>query len=432
MKRTNTLQNTFLLFILLLTFSRTFAQTVTTFAGDGSIGSTDGNAATFNYPTGIDVDAAGNLFVCDYSGHKIRKITTAGVVSTFAGSGTQGSTNGTGINATFWNPIDIALDASGNLFVCDFSSNKIRKITPAGVVTTFAGSGSAGFTNATGIAASFRFPNGIAIDTDGNLYVADRNNHSIRKITSAGVVSTLAGTGTQGYVDGQGDTAKFNSPSGIAVDASGNVYVADESHRIRKITPSGFVSTIAGIGSPSFTNGTSTVAAFKYPNDLEIDNAGNIYVCDKSNHAIRKVDINGNVTTIAGSGNSGFANGTGTNASFKFPDGITIDSDGNIFVADHQNQRIRKITISTTTELSQKIISQPLQLYPNPVLNFLKIEDRNNNAEYEIYDFSGRLILEGKLTSSEDKMNVESLVPGYFIIKVTTPIGVKIGKFIKA
>jgi sugar lactone lactonase YvrE len=319
---------------------------VTTFAGSGTAGSTNalGVAASFNFPIGAAVDVSGNMYVGDFNSHKIRKITSAGVVTTFAGSGTAGSTNGTGTAASFYNPSGVTIDASGNVFVAEKGSNKIRKITPAGVVTTLAGSGTAGSANGSGAAASFNFPIGVTIDAFGNVYVADQYNHKIRKITSAGVVTTLAGSGTAGATDGTGTAASFNYPFGVAVDATGNVYVSDENHKIRKISPVGLVTTFAGSGVQGATNGNGTEASFSSPTGMTFDASGNMYVAEYSGNKIRKITQSGVVTTLAGSGAQGSTDAIGTAASFNNPTGLAIDASGNLYVGDSSSNKIRKIS----------------------------------------------------------------------------------------
>ncbi|MCH1463187.1 MAG: hypothetical protein L7U46_04820, partial [Candidatus Nanopelagicales bacterium] len=218
--------------------------TVTTFAG-GAQGSADGTGADarFNSPPGVAVDGGGNVYVADYNNHTIRKITPAGVVTTLAGTaGSSGSADGTGADARFYYPWGVAVDGDGNVYVADENNHAIRKITPAGVVTTLAGTAeSSGSTDGTGADARFNRPHGVAVDGDGNVYVADGVNHTIRKITPAGVVTTLAGAARQnGFSDGRGPLARFNYPQGVAVDGDGNVYVADyNNHAIRKVTPAG-------------------------------------------------------------------------------------------------------------------------------------------------------------------------------------------------
>ena len=324
------------------------AQVVSTYAGNGVPGSTDGSAlfATFEDPHGIYINSAGDIYIADQNSHKIRKITSAGVVSTFAGSGVAGSTNGTGTSASFNRPRGICADASGNLYIADSFNHKIRKITSAGAVTNFAGSGIAGSTDATGAAASFNGPRGICADASGNIYVTDEGNHKIRKITPAGVVTTFAGTGISGAVDGPVATASFNVPQGICIDGSGNFYVADRNNNsIRKISSTGVVSTLAGSGTAGFVDGTGVAASFNKPVSVYANSTGDIFVSDQNSHAIRKITPTGVVTTIAGSGVVGSTNGTGTAASFNFPAGLCLNSSGDIFVADLGNHKIRKIVV---------------------------------------------------------------------------------------
>ncbi len=319
---------------------------VSTLAGNGSRGFVDGNgsSARFNKPTNVAVDAAGYIYVADYSNHCIRKITPSGSVSTLAGNGTAGFVDGIGSSARFYSPYGIAVDANGNVYVSE-SVHRIRKVTPSGVVTTLAGSGNNGLTDGAGSSAQFFYPSGIAVDTNGNVYVADRENHCIRKVTPDGVVSTLAGSGIAGVVDGVGSSARFYFPQSVAVDASGNVFVADgNNHRIRKVTPSGAVSTFAGNGTAGFADGSVSSAKFNEPYGITVDTAGNVYVADCKNHRIRKITPSGIVSTVAGNGTAGFADDVGSSAKFYNPYGVTIDAAGNVYVADYENQRIRKIT----------------------------------------------------------------------------------------
>jgi hypothetical protein len=341
--------NSFAIIAVLISF-QVHAQVVSTFVGAGSSGNSNGTgtSASFNGTVGLSVDASGNIYVADRENHLIRKITPAGVVSTFAGSGSAGSVNGTGTSASFRKPHDIAIDQSGNVYVADHDNHLIRKITSAGVVSTFAGSGSAGSANGTGTSASFNSPSGIAIGPNGNIYVTDKGNNLIRKITSAGVVSTFAGSGSAGSANGTGTSASFRNPYNLNCDLSGNVYVADhDNHLIRKITSAGVVSTFAGSGSAGSANGTGTSASFNNPRDIDFDASGNIYVCDKTNHLIRKITSAGVVSTYAGSGSTGSTNGTGTSASFNTPAGLVFDADDNLYISDYHNFLIRKILPQT-------------------------------------------------------------------------------------
>ena len=265
---------------------------VTTFAGvTGVSGSTNGvDTATFNKPFGIAVDASGNVYIADAGNNQIRAITPASVVSKFAGTGIAGGANGTD-TATFNSPLGVAVDASGNLYVADYGNDLIRKASAAGVVSTFAGSGATGADNGAGAIATFDLPEGIAVDASGNVFVADNGNNLIRKITPDGTVSTFAGSGKAGSANGTGTAASFNSPFGLAVDASGNVYVADSGNNlIRKITAAGVVSTFAGSGKNGATNGSLTSASFNTPSGVAVDAAGNVYVADQIANNIRKIN----------------------------------------------------------------------------------------------------------------------------------------------
>lgn len=329
-----------------------FAQPLTfkTFAGAvDAVGSFDGtgSAARFNRPSDVATDSAGNIYVADEANRTIRKVTPAGVVTTLAGrTGLSGSADGTGSAARFSEPEAVAVDSAGTLYVTDKASHTIRKITPSGVVTTLAGvAGSSGSADGAG-PALFNLPAGVATDSSGNIYVADEGNHTIRKISPAGVTSTLAGTaGSSGSADGTGGAARFNSPRGVATDSGGNLYVADSgNHTIRKITPAGLVTTLAGMaGSSGNLNGTGSAARFLAPGRLAADSAGNIYVADTFNHRVRKITPAALVTTLAGT-SFGSADGTDIQAQFSFPLGVTTDSGGIVYIADTENHTIRRIT----------------------------------------------------------------------------------------
>jgi IPT/TIG domain/NHL repeat len=325
-------------------FTYVITTVVSTFAGN-TVGYADGTGTTalFNFPTGIVKDAAGNFFVADRDNHRIRKMTPAGVITTFAGSGVAGLLDGTGTTARFNQPYGIAIDASDNIYIADRINHAIRKITPAGVVTTIAGNGTPGLANATGSAARFNEPLGLAVDATGNIFVADYINSLVRKVTPAGVVTTFAGNGF-GLTDGTGTAASFNGPFGIAFDAAGNLFIGDyNNNAIRKITPAAVVSTFAGNGSAGNTDGTGAAARFNRPTQMAIDASGNMYVCDAFNDRIRYITAAGVVTTFAGT-SAGNADGPGATASFLTPIGICADwTNKSFYIADANNVRIRKI-----------------------------------------------------------------------------------------
>jgi sugar lactone lactonase YvrE len=330
--------------------------TVSTLAGTaGSSGSADGSgaAAQFGGPYGLAL-SSGSLYVADAGNNTLRKITATGVVTTLAGTaGSSGSADGSGAAAQFNVPLGLAAGAGGSLYVADSGNNTIRKITPTGLASTLAGAaGSYGSADGSGAAAQFgsadNGPHGVAADSSGNVYVADTGNNTIRKITPAGVVTTLAGAaGVHGSADGTGAGAQFNMPGGLTVDSSGNVYVADNGNAtIRKITPAGLVTTLAGFaGHPGSANGTGTGARFHGPQGLTVDGSGNVYVADTLNQLIRKITPAGVVTTLAGAAlTPGSLDGSGSGAQFNNPAGLAVDSGGNVFVADTGNFTVRMIT----------------------------------------------------------------------------------------
>jgi len=298
---------------------------------------------SFNSPTGVAVDAAGNIFVADYGNNLIREITPGGIVSTFAGSGFAGRNDATGLLASFAQPTGIAIDKLGNLFVADAGNGRIREITSAGVVTTVAGTDSTGAINGADTSATFFDPLGVAVSGSGNVYVADAGNNLIRLI-SGGSVSTFAGilnTGTSTTL------SPFNNPTGVALDALGNVFVANYlDNNIMKVTPAGLVSIYAGspTGDSGANNGPAANATFFYPNNVAVDKDNNVYVSDGVNNMIRKITPDGTVSTLAGSGATGAIDSTGVNASFNGPSGLAVDAAGNVYVADSNNNLIRKIT----------------------------------------------------------------------------------------
>jgi len=298
---------------------------------------------SFNNPTGVAVDPSGNIYVADYGNNLIREITTAGMVSTFAGSGNQGAINATGLLASFSGPAGITIDASGNLYVADAGSNLIRKITTSAVVTTLAGGDTTAMTNGIGANASFSDPLGVTVDPSGNVFVADAGDNMVRMITPSGLVSTLAGTAVSS--DSLTVNSVFNNPTGVAVDAADNVFVADYlNNNILLVNTAGIVTTLAGTGLQGNNNGPNSSATFYYPNSVAVDANDNVYVADGINNLIRKISPNGVVSTLAGSGVAGAIDSTGTAASFNGPSGLAVDASGNVYVADTNNNLIRKIT----------------------------------------------------------------------------------------
>jgi gliding motility-associated-like protein len=293
-------------------------------------------ARNFNTTTGVAVDAVGNVYVEDYGNHQIKKVTPAGVVTVFAGSGASGFTNGQGSAATLNNPDGITIDGSGNLYIGDQSNHSIRKITPGGLVTTLAGNGNIGSADGTGPTASFYYPKGLGVDATGNIYVADNSNNLIRKVTPAGVVTTIAGNGNTGFTNGNGRSASFNSPTGVEADAAGNLYIADAGNNaIRKMTPAGVVTTFA--------------TGINFPREIRVDAGGTFYVTSQSSNLIKKISSTGIMTTLAGNGSAGSTDGNINTATFNQPIGLALDGAGNLYVGDAYNNSVRKITVTGYT-----------------------------------------------------------------------------------
>lgn len=316
---------------------------VGTVAGESTFGLQDGTGveARFRNPEGVAISPEGDIIVADRANNSIRRLTTEGVVTTIMGDGSTGYADGDVSVAKLNYPWKTCVDKDGNIYIVDNRNHAIRKIDTKGLVSTVAGTGVAGFADGPGAQAQFNQPVDVAVDANGVLYVADNANHKIRKITPEGEVSTVAG-GAAGFSDGDVATALFRNPSGITVDADGNVFVADRlNHRIRKIDmASGKVSTVAGAGTTGSRDGLASEAQFNNPYGLEVDQDGSIVVADLNNNKIRMIE-NGTVSTIAGS-STGFLDGAGVVAKFTSPTDVAI-LDGIIYVADLGNHRVRKV-----------------------------------------------------------------------------------------
>ena len=372
--------------------------TVSTFAGTGESGFLDGttDVAKFSYPAGIAVDANGNVFVADTGNDRIRKIDSNGIVTTFSGDGTNGFLDGGPTMAKFASVTDIAIDASGNLYVADFGNNRIRKITTSGFVSTVAGNGVYGFSDGNNLDAMFKNPAGLTIDVNGAIYVADQNNNRIRKI-SGGQTTTIAGDGTDGYLDGNALASWFSFPTDLEFIGQ-DLYIIDNwNNKIRKLS-SGQVSTLTGNGS-GFLDGTLSVAKFYNPLQIAVNSNGEIFVSDAVNNRIRKISSN-QVTTYAGSGASGSNDGNPSTATFTNPNGIAFDSSGNLYIADGPNHKIRKISTAGILDVNELKKEKEIELYPNPVEDKLTLKSAQNEF-LMLIDASGKKIGDIQLNANE-------------------------------
>jgi len=430
-----------LLIILLISFKRADAQIISTIAGNGIQGdSGDAGAAiscTLSWPDGIAVDQHGNLFIANSGSNSIRKVNAGtGIINTIAGDDTAGYSGdgGLAINARLNGPVGITIDTSGNLFIADQYNQCIRKITAStGIITTIAGNTTQGYSgdNGPAINAEFNTPTGIAIDKYQNLYIADAYNQCIRKISAiSGIITTVAGNGNVGFSGdgGQATSAIFNVPFGVAVDTLGNIYVADyQNFRVRKVDfNTGIINTIAGNNTPAFSGdgGLAINSGFVQPFCIALDKYQNIYIADEMDNRIRKITSSTNViTTVAGNGTAGY-NGDGiiaTTAEINNPQGVTIDTAGNVYIADLQNHRVRMVSNSGSTYISYlNNTSNQIIVYPNPTSDQFFVETNTaDNLNVDLFDVNGRHVFSANVSNKEN-LNVATLDNGAYSLTIKT------------
>ncbi len=402
---------------------------ISTFAGQaGASGSADGSrsSARFLAPSDVAVDGAGNLYVADTGNQTIRKVTSTGVTTLAGLTGASGVVDGTGTAARFFNPSGVAVDGRGSVYVADTDNDTIRRIAPGGVVTTLAGqAGSPGMVDGIGSAAHFNGPSGIVADSTGNLFVADTLNHLIRKIAPDGTVTTLAGkAGNWGHSDGTGSAARFLGPQGLALDAAGNLYVADTNDgTIRKIVLStAAVTTVAGQSGYShlgYADGPAAQAQFNFSSGIAADGAGNLYVADTDNNAIRQISPAG-VSTIAGlAGVAGSADGVGTAARFNYPSGIAADSAGNLYIADTNNHTIRLAYFAAAPAITAQPQGQTVTVGFNAQFS---VAASGRPAPTYQWSFNGAVI-SGATSSTLGLTKVQSSQVGNYTVTVTNASG---------
>ncbi len=403
---------------------------VVTLAGQDLLrGSTDGtgSAARFNAPADVAADAAGNVYVADTSNHVIRKITSAGAVTTLAGlAGANGSADGAGAAARFNHPAGVAVDGSGNVYVADTENDTLRRITPAGAVTTLAGQpGLAGSADGATGAARFNGPSGVVVGGDGDVYVADTLNHVIRRISPAGLVTTLAGrAGSWGSDDGTGSAARFFGPQALAIDALGGLYVADTNNStIRRIVlATGTVTTIAGqAGQPGYGDGPAARARFRYPSGVAVDRSANLFVADTDNNALREITPAGAVSTAAGrAGKLGSGlDGVGSTATFNHPTAVSIGAGGRLFIADTDDNTIRAADLAAAPTITAQPQSQAVTAGANVTFS---VSVTGQPAPTFQWNFNGSAV-SGATSSTLSMTNVQSANAGSYTITVTNATG---------
>ncbi len=391
------------------------AQSVSTFAGGGVFGFSDGTVLSAKF-AGIEqmaYDKKGNLLICDAANNRIRKIDAAGNVTTFAGSGTAGLVNGNAAAAQFNNPLGIAVDDNNNVYISDNLNFAVRKIDNLGNVTTFAG-GERGFENGNSSSAKFDYVNYMCIDNAMNLYVADPGNNVIRKIDAQGNVSTFVGSGRAAFTDGVGVSADLSFPIAITYDKINDVfYVSDQGNSaVRKVLPDGTLSTYAGTGIIGHRNGAGLTAQFYFPKGITTDNAGNVYVAGRFDYTVRKIDNQGNVTTVAGKPHTtGNINGESSEARFGKPINVIMSSDGNLLVTDWVNNAIRKVELPFTASINNINKNEVgMQISPNPFSTsaIMKITGNKGTAplSFIMYDLTGKDV-KAKSTVSGQQITIE-------------------------
>ncbi len=415
---------------------------IKTIAGDG-IGaySGDGAAATgadLDAPINVALDPSGNVYFVDFTNIRVRKINIAnGIITTVAGTGLGGYTGDNGLaTSADVDPQGIAFDKHGDMYIADGIFSVIRKVNPLGIITTIAGNGTHGYSgdNGPALAASFGAPRGIAVDTFGNIFVADATNNVVRMISTSGTITTVAGNDTAGY-SGDGFpavNAMLDSPYAVAVDRSGNLFIADyKNDVIRKVDDTGGISTYAGmIDSFGYSgdSGPAASAKINYPAGIALDTLGNLYIADAHNNVIRKVATSGIITTVVGDGSAGFGGdlGNALGANLKTPFGIATDIYGNIYIADAGNERIREAYLASLG-VSSVFTRNDVDMYPNPSTNTVTLTSLLLNDKVCVYDIVGRQVGAPWNVTADgaQTFNIQSLATGVYILQVFDASGNK-------
>ncbi len=434
-----------------ISIASTNAQTISTFAGGGSVVGDGGSAtaAILNVPNGGVFDKHGNFYICEGLGQRVRKVSLTGIISRVAGTGSSGASGdgGAATSAQLNTPTDVALDTFGNIYISALNNFKVRKVNAiTGVINTVVGTGTAGY-NGDGILATTAQIQGneqIWVDVAGNIFICDRDNFRVRKVNTSGIISTVAGGNFSGTGTGDGGlatAATFNMITGVAVDKNGNIFIADyNAAKVRKVDSAGIISTIAGNGTPSYIgDNIPATAAQIAPLRLTFDTSMNLVIADKYNHRIFKIDNFGIIHCIAGNGASGFtADGAlATAASLDFPAGISYDPCGNLYIAEAINKRVRKVLFNPTCSIASlnteiASIQENISIFPNPVGDELQIQNVQTKTEYKLCNAVGALLQSGFLKQDNNTISLKYLPLGMYMLVLTDEEGRKtIKKIVK-
>ncbi len=420
------------------------AQNINTVAGTGT-GAYNGDggpatAAEIQNPAGLYADTTGNLFFADQSNNRVRMISTSGIITTIIGNGVGGFSGDGGqataaeINA----PQGIFIDKKGNIYIGDFFNNRIRKVNTSGIIRNIAGNG---FTNFSGdggpaTAAELNGPSDVCVDTTGNVYIADETFSHIRIVNTSGIINTFAGNGVNGYSGdgGPATAAEIHGPSGVRIDGAQNIYIADLQNRvIRKVNTSGIISTvagIAGISNYSGDGGPASAAELTAPTGLCFDGMGNMYISD--DYRVRMVNTSGIITTVSGNGQSGFSGdgGPATAAEFNYDFAVAADANGDFWIGDVFNNRVREVTVKLSTGISDEApLSNQIYLYPNPNNGKFTIylPPSSSNSSLEIYNILGYEVLKSTLINSTTPLDLSKQAKGIYLYRVISETGQLIG-----
>lgn len=427
----------FIIATFLIFSTNSYAQNISTLYGTTEGYSGDGNLAVnaqLDGPTDLIYDTEGNLFFVDGQNSVVRKIDTNGIISTIAGNGTPGYSGDGGLatEAQLYVPYGIVFDSNNNLYISEIGNNVIRKIDTDGIISTIAGNGIKGYSGDGGLATDAQLygPFGITFDNNNNLYIGERYNNVIRKIDTNGIITTIAGNGTQGYSGdgGPATSALLYGCRSVTFNDNGHLYIADgNNHVIRKIDTNGIISTIVGNGIQGYSgDGDLAInAQINYPRIVIFDNYDNFYFSESSSHVIRKVDNTGVITTVAGNGTSGYSGdgGIATNAQLKAPFGMILDSKdagGNLVFSDNNNNVIRKIdnlVIDNTLNIEKLTNVNDLKIFPNPSHNYIYISGLSKHKNYCIYNTLGSEIKKGVISKGEN-IDINNFSNGLYFLKL--------------